>query len=93
MIPTLALLEITFRMGMKIRRRKVGVAGEVYYHHQSQFSQSLSGHKKMHSATISFRKYISKQTLARLSSQLAARKLTLRYHMDRLNFSIRWVFV
>jgi hypothetical protein len=27
MIPTLALLEITFRMGMKIRRRKVGVAG------------------------------------------------------------------
>ena len=26
-IPTLALLEIAYRMGMKIRRRKVGVAG------------------------------------------------------------------
>jgi hypothetical protein len=26
-IPTLALLEIAYRMGMKKRRRKVGVAG------------------------------------------------------------------
>jgi hypothetical protein len=28
-IPTLALLEIAYRMGMKIRRRKRGIAGRV----------------------------------------------------------------
>jgi hypothetical protein len=39
----------------------------------------------MHSATISFRKYFSKQTFARISSHLTARKLILRYPRVRLN--------
>jgi hypothetical protein len=39
----------------------------------------------MHSATISFRKYFSKQIFARISSHLTARKLILRYPRVRLN--------
>ena len=46
----------------------------------------------MHSATISIRKYFSKQTLAGISSHLTAKKQILRYPRVRLNFSIKRMF-
>ena len=46
----------------------------------------------MHSATISFRKYFSKLTLASISSHLTARKLILSYPRVRLNFSNKRMF-
>lgn len=47
--------------------------------------------KKMHSATI-FLKYFSKQMLLGIFSNIAAKKLILRYPKLRLNFSFKMYF-
>jgi hypothetical protein len=46
----------------------------------------------MQSATISFRKYFSKQTITGISSHIAAKKLIFRHHKLRLNISIKRMF-
>ena len=43
-IPTLGLLEIAYRLGMKIRRKK-GIEGRVSYQQQSHYCQLFSGNK------------------------------------------------
>ena len=48
--------------------------------------------KKMHSATIFLKKYFSKQTLLGIFSNIAAKKLILRYPKLRLNFSFKMNF-
>ena len=48
--------------------------------------------KKMHSATIFLKKYFSKQTLLGIFSNIAAKKLILRYSELRLNFSFKMIF-
>ena len=43
-IPTLALLEIAYRMGMKLERRKRGIAERINQQ-QSHYCQLFSGNK------------------------------------------------
>ena len=47
----------------------------------------------MQSATISFRKYFSKQTLSGISSHIAAKKLIFRHHKLRLNISVKRMMI
>jgi hypothetical protein len=90
-IPTLALLEIAYRRGMKLRRKR-GIAGRAPYQQQSHYCQLLSGSKKMDKANVSIRKYFSKQTLSGISSHIAAKNLIFRHPKLRLNFSVKRMF-
>jgi hypothetical protein len=92
-IPTLGLLEIAYRMGMKIRRRKGVVIGRGgLTTNKVIIANSFQDINKMYSSTLSFRKYFNKQTLSGISSHFAAKKLILRCPKLRLNFGIKRIF-